>query len=80
MGCWDVEGFRDLEDFQRDMDLWIQRFKATQPAEGVERVIIPGEPEYHHSEHRKTHGIPIVNAVVEDLIAVGKQCQIPFNP
>jgi LDH2 family malate/lactate/ureidoglycolate dehydrogenase len=79
VGCWDVDGFRDLQDFQNDMDLWIQRFKATQPAHGVKSVIIPGEPEHHQSEYRKIHGIPLVDAVVQDLINVGKQLQHPFN-
>ena len=80
VGCWDVDGFRDLQEFQNDMDLWIQRFKATQPAQGVERVMIPGEPEHHQSEYRKINGIPLVDAVVQDLINVGKQLQHPFNP
>jgi LDH2 family malate/lactate/ureidoglycolate dehydrogenase len=46
----------------------------------VERVIIPGEPEYNQSEQRKIDGIPLVDAVVQDLINVGKHLQIPFNP
>jgi LDH2 family malate/lactate/ureidoglycolate dehydrogenase len=62
------------------MDLWIQRFKATQPAHGVDSVIIPGEPEHHQSDYRKINGIPLVDAVVQDLINVGKQLQHPFNP
>lgn len=80
VGCWDVDGFRDIQDFKKDMDQWIQRFKNTQPASGVNQVIIPGEPEHHQSEIRKIHGIPLVKAVMEDLDSIGKQLNIPFNP
>jgi LDH2 family malate/lactate/ureidoglycolate dehydrogenase len=80
VGCWDVEGFRDLADFQRDMDLWIQRFRSTTPINPNKPVLIPGEPELNEYNHRQSQGIPLVDAVVNDLLAVGKTLQHPFNP
>jgi LDH2 family malate/lactate/ureidoglycolate dehydrogenase len=80
VGCWDVDGFRDLADFQRDMDLWIQRFKATTPLNPKQPVIVPGAPELAQYTHRQTHGVPLVDAVITDLTAVGESLKHPFNP
>jgi LDH2 family malate/lactate/ureidoglycolate dehydrogenase len=80
VGCWDVDGFRDLSDFQRDMDLWIRRFKATTPINPNQPVLIPGEPELAQFKHRQSHGIPLVEAVLNDLISVGEALKHPFNP
>jgi len=80
VGCWEVDGFRDLADFQRDMDLWIQRFKATTPLNPKQPVIVPGAPELAQYTHRQTHGVPLVEAVITDLTAVGESLKHPFNP
>jgi LDH2 family malate/lactate/ureidoglycolate dehydrogenase len=69
-----------LADFQRDMDLWIQRFKATTPLNPNQPVIVPGEPELAQYAYRQTHGIPLVDAVITDLTAVGEALKHPFNP
>lgn len=78
VGCWDVEGFRDINDFQRDMDLWIERFKSAKTASGVDSIIIPGEPEFEHSIERQKKGIPLVEAVFNDLENLSSQLGITF--
>jgi LDH2 family malate/lactate/ureidoglycolate dehydrogenase len=49
------------------MDTWIRRFRDAKPAEGHDRVYIPGDPEREMAEKRKAEGIPLMDSVVEDL-------------
>ena len=60
------------------MDIWIRRFKSAEPAEGHDRVYIPGEPEVEMIEKRKTEGIPLLDAVVKDLNELGEKLKIEF--
>jgi len=49
------------------MDNWINRFKSAKTVDPDQKVIIPGEPELEAEADRKANGIPLVDAVVEDL-------------
>lgn len=79
VGCWEVDGFRDYSEFCSHMDQWIQRFKATTPLREDESVIIPGTPERLEFGKRKAAGIPIVEAVMEDLQSISKKLNIAFE-
>ncbi|MBK1438381.1 Ldh family oxidoreductase [Parapedobacter sp. ISTM3] len=67
VGAMRVDGFRPVADFKAHMDQWISRFKNAQRINEEQGVIIPGEPEYRATQHRKEHGIPLVDAVWENL-------------
>lgn len=67
VGAMRVDGFRPVQDFKNNMDTWIERFKSASKINPDEGVIIPGEPEYEAVTDRKKNGIPIVDAVVNDL-------------
>lgn len=67
VGAMRVDGFRPVADFKANMDQWITRFKHAKRINEEQRVIIPGEPEYEATLHRKQHGIPLVDAVWQDL-------------
>jgi LDH2 family malate/lactate/ureidoglycolate dehydrogenase len=49
------------------MDNWVNRFKSAKPIDSNQPVIIPGEPELAAEIERTKNGIPLVNAVIEDL-------------
>jgi L-2-hydroxycarboxylate dehydrogenase (NAD+) len=66
-GAMRIDAFRPAADFKKDMDQWIQAFKKATPISKNQQVIIPGEPELAIEEERRANGIPIINAVVEDL-------------
>lgn len=70
-GAMRVDAFRPAEDFKHHMDNWITRFRAAQPAEGCEKVLIPGDPEREMEGIRIHSGIPLVDPVVEDLKNTG---------
>jgi len=67
LGAMRVDGFRPVDDFKANLDNWVERFKATQTVNPDQQVIIPGEPELEAEQDRIVNGIPLVQAVVNDL-------------
>lgn len=67
LGAMRVDGFRPVEEFKTHMDNWIARFKLAETVSEDKKVIIPGEPELDAELERKQTGIPLIEAVVEDL-------------
>jgi LDH2 family malate/lactate/ureidoglycolate dehydrogenase len=66
-GALDVEGFRDRQQFERQIDKWIRTMRSTQPAPGTDGPLIPGDPERRTAEKRAAEGIPLIEPVVRDL-------------
>lgn len=72
-GAMRIDAFRSAQAFKADMDRWIIRFKQAQTVEGKERVLIPGDPEREISVLRMEEGIPLLDAVVEDISALAEK-------
>lgn len=66
-GAMRIDAFRPAEDFKQHMDNWIARFRMARPAEGHEKVLIPGDPEREMEAIRMKEGIPLVDSVVAEL-------------
>jgi LDH2 family malate/lactate/ureidoglycolate dehydrogenase len=73
-----VQSFMDLPEFQAGMDKAIREIKTSTKAEGVNRIYIPGEIEFKTKAERLKNGIPIPEAVVKDLVALGKELGAPL--
>lgn len=73
LGAMRVDGFRPVNEFKDNLDNWIQRFKAAQTVDPNQKVIIPGEPEQEAELDRKANGIPLVQAVVDDLNSLAER-------
>jgi len=67
LGAMRVDGFRPVNEFKDHLDNWIDRFKSANAIDPDQPVVIPGEPELEAQAHRAVNGIPIVDAVVNDL-------------
>jgi LDH2 family malate/lactate/ureidoglycolate dehydrogenase len=67
LGAMRVDGFRPVDEFKSHLDNWIERFRSAIPISSEQAVIIPGEPELLAERERKVKGIPIIDAVCEDL-------------
>ena len=76
VGAMRVDGFRPKEDFKNHLDNWIERFKNSGTIDPDKKVIIPGEPEYAFEIERKKNGIPLIDAVVNDLNALAEKMNI----
>ena len=73
LGAMRVDGFRPVNEFKADMDNWIKRFKAASTIDPQQKVIIPGEPELEAETDSKKNGIPLVDAVANDLNELAKK-------
>lgn len=80
VGCWDMDGFHDVENTKKNMDIWIQTFKNTVSIDPNNPVLIPGEIEHYLSIERIQNGIPLVDAVYKDIENLSKELNIksPF--
>ena len=77
-GAWQIDGFIDSFEFKKQIDHWIQTFRATRPAPGTQGPIIPGDPERNQEAIRLTSGIPLLQPVINDLKQVGQQVGLSF--
>lgn len=66
-GAMRIDGFRPADEFKDHLDNWIERFKSAKTVDPDKQVIIPGEPEYDFELERNVSGIPLIDAVVQDL-------------
>ncbi len=73
VGAMRVDGFRPADEFKAHLDNWIERFKSASPIDPAQKVIIPGEPEAEAEINTKKNGIPVVDAVVNDLNELAKK-------
>ena len=77
-GAMRVDAFRPADEFKQHMDNWIQRFRSAKPAEGYDKVLIPGDPEREMEAIRMKEGIPLVDSVVADLKEVADKFSLKF--
>tara|TARA_B110000014_G_scaffold241724_1_gene210748 strand:+ start:199 stop:1230 length:1032 start_codon:yes stop_codon:yes gene_type:complete len=78
-GAMRIDAFIDPSEFKRQVDDWIRTFRKTNPAPGTDGPIIPGDPEREAEAERRTSGVPVVAAVIEDLRAVSLMTGVPFD-
>jgi L-2-hydroxycarboxylate dehydrogenase (NAD+) len=78
-GAMRIDAFRPADDFKRNMDQWITRFKNAKPMHENQKVLIPGDPEREMETYRLKNGIPLVASVVADLEQLGKQFGVPLK-
>jgi L-2-hydroxycarboxylate dehydrogenase (NAD+) len=78
LGAMRVDAFRPAEDFQKDMDKWIQRFRNADAVDG-KQVIIPGDPERELEIVRKKSGIPLIDPVKDDLLLLANRFNLSFD-
>jgi len=55
---------------------WI---KASEPAPGIDKVRIPGEPELEHRAERRCHGVPLDPKSLDDILAAASSAGVPVS-
>jgi LDH2 family malate/lactate/ureidoglycolate dehydrogenase len=77
-GAMRIDAFRPAEEFKKNMDQWIQRFRVARPASDQQPVLIPGDPERWMEKERRENGIPLLPAVVDDLCKLAEKLGLAF--
>jgi len=75
-GALRIDAFRKSDEFKKDMDQWLKRFRHAKPAKDFHQVMVPGDPERIMEFHRMKNGIPLMHAVVEDLQYLAERFKI----
>lgn len=67
LGAMRIDAFRPADEFKQAMDHWIRGFRNCRTIPGEEKVLVPGDPERMFELERLKNGIPLLEAVVNDL-------------
>ena len=74
-----INAFRPIIDFKKQIDDMIKLLKASPKAKGQDKIYIAGEKEFDNAKYNKQHGVPVLKNVVKELVANGKRLGIPFE-
>lgn len=75
-----IATFTDVEEYKAHVDTLIERLKALPPAEGVQEVLVPGEPEDRVHDERLRSGIPLPAGTLRNLKAVAERFDLAMPP
>lgn len=78
-GAMRIDAFQSSDSFKENIDKWIERFRATEPIDENNKVLIPGDPEREAEIDRKTNGIPLAESVLEDLKTLASKFNLQFD-
>lgn len=79
-GAFRIDAFRPADDFKNHMDNWIRTFRQAEPVDPKNRILIPGDPERELTAERLKNGVPVQQAVIEDLKELATKLELTFNP
>ena len=74
----DVACFMPQDEFLARVDRFVELMKATSRAEGVDEILLPGEPEFLNEERFRKSGVPLPVNVVDDISTVGESVGVPL--
>jgi LDH2 family malate/lactate/ureidoglycolate dehydrogenase len=78
-GAMRVDAFMSTGEFKTRMDKWIETMRCARPAEGHDRVLIPGDPERENEERIEREGISLLPQVIDDLKVIAQKTGIKFD-
>lgn len=76
MAVFNVEAFRPLKDFKKEVAEFARYLNDTPPSEGSKGVLYPGEIEYRTEQERRKSGIDVEDATWEKLRALAKDAKL----
>lgn len=73
IACFNVEAFRPLATFKKEVTEFARYLKATKPQKGVKEVLYPGEVEYLREQDRLKNGIEVDDKTMQAFAAIAKK-------
>lgn len=74
-----IEAFRPIFDFKKQIDEMIILLKQSPIAVGSNEILVAGEQEFKYAEFNEIHGVPLIHPIVDDLIKEGEKMGVPFD-
>ncbi|MSQ22769.1 MAG: Ldh family oxidoreductase [Dehalococcoidia bacterium] len=75
--AYDIAAFTDVDTFKENLDSMLKTLRTTPPAEGHERVLYPGLPEYEAEQDRRANGIPLHKEVIQWFDDITAELSLP---
>ena len=69
----DIERVRGTEAFEQDVENLVEYVKSSKLASGVDRILVPGEPEHNEHARRVKDGISISDQVWTQIMETGQR-------
>ncbi len=76
----DIGTFTDVEGYKPHVDDLIDGLKGLPKANGVDEILVPGEPEDRTHAERARHGIPLPDGTVQNLRSVAARFGVTLPP
>ncbi len=73
VACFNVEAFRPLKTFKKEVTEFAHYLKATKPQKGVKEVLYPGEIEWMREQDRMKNGIEVDDKTMEAFAVIAKK-------
>lgn len=74
----DIGLFTEVAAFKDEIDALIDALKALPAAQGVDEVLMPGEPEQRIFDERSRLGIPLPPGTADKLRTAARRCGVPL--
>lgn len=74
-----VDHFVPLEEYTRRVDEVVRLLRATPTAQGIDRVLLPGQREYETARERSRAGIPLSAELVKELRGLARSVNVRLD-
>ncbi len=78
-GAWRIDAFAPVAEFKELLDERLRDLRSTPPAQGFDRVLYAGLPEWETEQDRRANGIPLHPSVIEKLRDLAARTGIAFE-
>jgi LDH2 family malate/lactate/ureidoglycolate dehydrogenase len=76
----DPDAWLGRDEFLDGVEEFVQRVRALPPAEGFDRVLLPGDIEQEAFERALQDGVVLSGSVYHDLLALAEELQVSVEP
>jgi len=79
-GAMRVDAFQTEKEFKQQMDHWIKVMRESDPVDGQERIVIPGDPEREHEAHYNANqNVPLMEEVVARVREIADELGVKIS-